>query len=114
MSKKIGVSIIVAIALAGVAVIFYLIFTSGKNINKNSALVPVANAPLKNQIGNNKNQVSAPQLIKPDGKTDDIVSNVVGSVEAEDNLINQEEAEAQMTADDSQDLNNLSQSYDSN
>jgi|GEM_PF-5507974 len=127
MLKKSKATIILVIALGGIAVIFYLIILANKKAGKNSSFVSTVHAPAttqsktpattqsKNSSTTSLNSGDKTQtLIKPDGNINNIVSNIINNTETENQLITQDETDAQAASDDSQDLNNFSQSYDFN
>jgi len=119
MLKKSKATIILVIALGGVSVFFYLIILANRKVSKNIPFISTVHAPATTQSKNNStvNSNSSDEtqtLIKPDGNLKDIVSNIIDNTEAENRLITQDETDAQAAADDSQDLNNFSQSYDLN
>lgn len=67
----------------------------------------------KKTVQNNSNPSDSSEnnLSEPTGKVDDIVDSAINSSE-EDNLIKEEENQANISVDDSQETNDFGQSYD--
>ncbi len=120
MSKKTIEVLALVVALSGLAVIVYLFFYMEEGLDRNVAITPTVNTLAKKQstiktTGKPASEIiKEPTLSKPTGSVDDIVSTVLKDASSEKNFTDQEESDATSTVDDSQELNDLNQIYDSN